>query len=341
MAITALILGTSGFIFCTAFSKKADQLTSKSLALALKSVRRLLNKEESRGIDLQFITRLIASVRSGISLDSALDSLAKDPELGESCRHRVLCILQGKPKKDFLSTFLDGALRTGIPLLATLQAFQKILQTERRVVMKANALTSQSRAQAEVLSWLPWILLLALGGMDPEWMISATTNAGSWLLWSLALGLLGLGRVWMKSSINRAIKPAGKEEEIREQLLPELVLRMISQLSLGQDAESALEACLTSIDDRRLHDQIYNKAKRGESVRSLISMLEYSARTGAPLREDLMTFLSDLHLQLENRWEERVQRLPVVMMAPLFVCFFPASLLVIASLLLPLIQEVL
>lgn len=341
MAITALILGTSGFIFCTAFGKKVDRLITRSIALAINAVRKLVKKKDSGCNDLQFITRLMASIRSGISLDSALDSLAKDPDLVEASRNRILCILQGRPQNDFLSTFLDGAMRTGIPLLATLQVFQKILQAKRRVTMKASALTSQSRAQAEVLSWLPWVLLLALGGMDPEWMISATSNAGSWLLWSVALGLLGLGRFWMKSGISRALRPAGKEEEIREQLLPELVLRMIAQLSLGQDAESALEACLSSINDPRLHDQIYKNTKRGESVKSLVSMLEYSARTGAPLREDLMTFLSDLYLQLENRWEERIQRLPVVMMAPLFICFFPASLLVIASLLVPLVQEVL
>jgi hypothetical protein len=39
---------------------------------------------------------------------------------------------------------------------------------------------------------------------------------------------------------------------------------------------------------------------------------------------------------MEGRWEERAQRLPVTMMAPLFLCFFPACILVLLGLVVPL-----
>ncbi|MGZ3682277.1 MAG: hypothetical protein ACXVCI_00375, partial [Bdellovibrionota bacterium] len=57
------------------------------------------------------------------------------------------------------------------------------------------------------------------------------------------------------------------------------------------------------------------------------------------VREELSNFLQDLSAELESRWEERVQRLPVALLGPLFVCFFPGSLLVLIGLLLPLFRR--
>lgn len=336
MANTFLVCGLIGFIFCTAFQSRADQL----IHLVSLKVQDLFRPKHSFSDDLPLITRLLASTRAGISLDSALEQISG--EVGSpDIRARIQEILLGRPRPDFLSTFLHGALSTGIPVLAPLQAFQKILQIEKKVRLKARSLTSQSRAQGEVLSWMPWMMAIALAVIDSDWLLSAMSSSGSWLLWAIALTLLGAGRAWMKALLGRALKPSGNEEYLREELLPKLCLRLIAELSLGQDAESALEKALAQINNGELALQFANEKVRGEGVRALHALLHHAALTGAPLRDDLMAHLSDLHLQMESRWEERVQRLPVVMMAPLFLCFFPSSLLVLAGLLFPLIAEVL
>jgi len=338
MAFILLLTGSFGFLFCAAFGKFLDA----PIARASRAFLSLFStKPTPASNDLALLTRLISSLRAGISLDSALDSLSRAPELGDLARSRVKSILEGRPGVDYLHTFLAAALRSGTPILASLQAIQKVLQTERRIRLKAVALTSQSRAQAEVLSWLPWFLLVALSLIDPAWAFSAGKNAGSWFLCAIALALLGGGRRWMKHLLGKALQPASTEEKLQEQILPDLCLRIVSALALGQDAESALEEALTRINNPQLTKEFREPANRGAAVSALVHLLTHASRTGAPLRDDLLSFLTDLQLQTESRWEERVQRLPVIMMAPLFLCFFPSGLIVLAALLLPLAQEVL
>jgi hypothetical protein len=337
MAFTLLLAGSLGFLFCAAFGKFLDAPLTRAGrgVLALFSPRPAIADD-----DLALVKRLISSLRAGISLDSALESLSRAPEFKEPTRCRLKAILEGRPGVDYLSTFLATALRSGTPLLAALQAIQKVLQTERRIRLKAFALTSQSRAQGEVLSWLPWFLLAALSLLDPAWLISAGKNAGSWFLWTIALALLGGGRGWMKHLLSKALQPASTDEKLQEQYLPNLCLRIVSAIALGQDAESALEDGLAKIDYPALTKEFRDPASRGPAVSALVHLLTHASRTGAPLRDDLLSYLADLQLQTESRWEERVQRLPVIMMAPLFLCFFPSGLTVLAALLLPLAQEV-
>lgn len=336
MQIT-LATGLAGFFFCAAFHSWIDD----KFPLFWARMQRLIGSRVPRDPPhrIYLLSQLIASLRAGMSLDSGLETAARNPANPPDLRAYLHRILEARPDEDFLATFLADALRTGTPVLSTLQIFQKILQVERRVRLKARALTSQSRAQAEVLSWLPWLMLGALAAMDWEWFTGAGKNSGSWLAWSIALLLLAGGRHWISSTLEKALNPRGREEKLDETFLPELVLRLIAEISLGLDAESALEKNLERMRDARLLED-FSAAGAGNSA-VLRSILVHSARTGAPLREDLTHFLTDLHLQIESRWEERVQKLPVAMMAPLFLCFFPSCLLVLLAIMLPLLSEAL
>jgi hypothetical protein len=333
----ALATGLAGFFFCAAFHFWIDDKATALWARARRLISSRVPADHPHRIYL--LSRLIASLRAGLSLDSGIESAARDSSAPAELRIYLENILQNRPGDDFLATFLADALRTGAPVLGTLQIFQRMLQVERRVKLKARALTSQSRAQAEVLSWLPWLMLAALAAMDWEWFTSAGMNSGSWLAWSIALLLLAGGRQWIKIALEKALAPRGRQEELDEKFLPELTLRLIAEISLGIDAESALEKNLHRMRASLPAEEFSADAPGNFGV--LHALLIHSARTGAPLREDLTHFLSDLHLQIESRWEERVQKLPVAMMAPLFLCFFPSCLLVLLAILLPLLGEAL
>jgi Flp pilus assembly protein TadB len=303
--------------------------------------RRISTPERERPDDLLLIGRIIASVRAGLSLDSALQELLQKKEISPRLKSRIHALLRSEPEADFLSSFLDGALRAGIPVLTTLQTFQRILQAERRIKIRARSLTSQSRAQAEVLSWLPWLLLCAIAVLDGEWLAQAMASSLSWFCLGLAMGFLGLGKMWMNALLAKVLAPKDEEEEIQEKSLPELILRTLAEISLGMDAETALEKSLEKMAGKELSSRIMGAKAPGEAIGQLRSLLQYASKTGAPLREDLMHLFNDLQLQTEGRWEERAQRLPVVMLAPLFLCFFPSCLLVLAGIMLPLLQEAL
>lgn len=311
-----------GFSLCTVWRKKIDDALPPTGRFIVEGIRTWFRPPQEEDEPLQLVTRLSAALRSGQSLDSALE------EIGPA-QTRVARILAGTPGDSALDIFLAGALRTGLPALSGLQAFTALLRAERKARRKSRATTAQSRAQAETLSWLPWVLALALIALDPQWALQAGGHGASWLCWAFALALTGLGRAWMRRMLDRALSPVNEVERMEEEVLPALVMELVARLANGEDAETAFERASAG------------RVRDFRSLTQLQSLVSRAARSGAPLREDLLSLLNDLHQQTETRWEERTQRLPVLMMAPLFLCFFPSSLLVVGSLLLPMMGELL
>jgi pilus assembly protein TadC len=93
----------------------------------------------------------------------------------------------------------------------------------------------------------------------------------------------------------------------------------------------------TAWDQARGEMPAMGEKRSSARARQLASLLRHATLTGAPVRDDLQAFLQEHFQELEARWEERVQRLPVALLLPLFLCFFPAALLVLAGLFLPLL----
>lgn len=339
MAFTTISLGILGFFFCTAFQKRFDPVVARTWSRLLTWGRRFLPKPTQTPSDLPLLQQVQAKLRAGQSLDAAIESLLGSEYVPLEQKRRLSAVLQGKPGRDFLSQFLVSAMDTGIPLLSSLTAIQRSLLSEKKLRAKAESVTSQARAQGEVLSWLPWVMCGAIFFLDREWFFLAAKGAPSWALWSMAFLLTGCGRIWMQQLLARALNPSGREAVLEEEVLPKLVLRLIAQLSLGHDAETALDRAWAAMEEPRVRPAFQAAARRDNALAQFQFLFSSAAATGAPLREDLLRFLEELHIQGEARWEGRVQRLPVVMMAPLFGCFFPGSLLVLLGLVLPLLRS--
>lgn len=340
MVWLALFTGTGGLLFHIRCSNEIDAFSFRAWRAAKTWVLKALAPPLSNEEDLLLLARTISCLRAGISLDSALESFAQETPPGSAQKIRLRGILEGNAPADFLSTFLRSAMDSGTPALSALQGMEKMLAGKRRLALKAHAATGQCRAQAEVLSWLPWAFGLAVALLDRDWFASALHSSLAWFLWAIAVLLSGLGRKWMQSSLSRAFQAKNKTELLEEAWLPDLALRLVAEISQGTDIETAIERSLAKVGNAEL-TALYSTAKPQETHRiaRMKSLLLHAARTGAPIRSDLENFLSDLHMELEARWEERVQRLPIKMLGPLFLCFFPGSLLVLAGLLLPLFLD--
>jgi hypothetical protein len=337
MVWTGMILGGLGFVIAHRYRYSIDARAARLLRALAARLRALLAPAPSADDDLLLTGRLISSLQGGISLDAALEACFAEASPESPARARLRGILDGRPAPDFLSGFLSTALLTGMPALASLQNLERALRSRRKLALRAVALTGQCRAQAEVLSWLPWVLALAIAFVDPGWFAGATHHALSWLLWAFALLLSGVGRRWITCSLGRALKPRGSAERLEEEVLPDLTLRVLAEVSAGCDLDTAAERALAAMANPALFHAFAEEKPAGKLGR-LRGTLRHAARTGAPVREELTAFLDDLQAELESRWEERVQRLPVALLGPLFACFFPSSLLVLAALLLPLLQ---
>ena len=284
--------------------------------------------------ELEIVSGLSTALRAGHSLDAAIEALASEPQTSASARSCLKRVLLQESDPAFLPRFLRSAVRSGAPALSALAGFEKALQAKRRLQMKAGASTSQCRAQAEVLSWLPWALALAIFALDPAWFAESARSPLSWTLWAVATGLCGLGRAWIRRSLDRALKPSGDLERWEEEAAPELTLRILSELAQGRDTESAAENSLPGLPPSFQH-AFRHGFPQASRLSRLPIILRNAALRGGPVREDLLAFLRELQEETEARWEERVQRLPVALLAPLFACFFPGSLLVLLGLLLP------
>lgn len=325
-----LVLGGTGFAFAHRYRSVIDERMIFEFRRLLARLRQPPTPDEN----LALTGRLISSLQAGISLDAALEGLAG--ELAGAARVRLRAILDGRESDDFLSAFLVSALATGVPALPALQNIEKALRTRRRLQLKAEAASANCRAQAEVLSWLPWLLAGAIAALDFEWFRGAAGFALSWFLWAIAVLLTGFGKRWIRWAVARALRARDSTEALEEEILPDLVLRVIAEISQGRDVETAFERSLRAMNDPVLTRAV--TSERGAKISRLCSTLRHSARTGAPVREELNAFLQDLQTELECRWEERVQRLPIALLGPLFGCFFPSSLLVLAGLLAPLLR---
>ncbi|RYZ95384.1 MAG: hypothetical protein EOP11_24995 [Proteobacteria bacterium] len=315
-----------------------DPIAGKTWERLLSWVKLKFGPKRDLSSDLIVLQQLQAKMRGGHSLDTSIEALLSADYLPAEQKRRLSSVLQGKPDRDFLSQFLASAMESGIPLLSSLAAIQRTLLSEKKLRLKAQSMTSQARAQGEVLSWLPWVLCTGIFVMDAEWFWTAAQSPLSWSLWGIAFLLTGVGRWWMGILLRKVLSPSNSDARLEEEVLPKLVLRAVAQLSLGQDAETSLDKAWDSMEEPGDRRAFLVAARKDNALAHVQFLYGSAAQTGAPLREDLLRFLDELHMQGEARWEERVQRLPVVMMAPLFVCFFPGSLVVILALLLPLLK---
>jgi hypothetical protein len=330
-----LIIGGGGFILSHRFRERVDRALGLAWASAWQRLRAALSSPPTADDDLELTGRLISSLQAGISLDAALDALAL--EAAGTQRARLRALLDGRPPPDFLSAFLRTALDTGMPSLAALQSMERALRSRRRLALRAVAVSGNCRAQAEVLSWLPWVLGGAIALLDHDWFLSATRQPISWLLWAVAVLLAGFGRGWIKRSVTRALSPKAGTETLEERILPDFVLRVIAEVSQGIDVESATERSLLATKDPLL-SRAFAENSGGTRAARLRNLLRHAARTGAPVRDELGAFLEDLRADTEARWEERVQRLPIALLGPLFACFFPSSILILLALLVPIFR---
>ena len=185
-------------------------------------------------------------------------------------------------------------------------------------------------AAAALIGWLK-----GFDQLDPlDWMLLV----GLPLLGSMRVPALVVGRL----SENRVTRI--------EEGLPELVDLLMICIEGGQSFDSALSrsaremarhnTTLASELDR-LNSRIRTGATRSEAlrefatrnalddVRELVTMLIQADRFGVTLRESLQNHAEFMRIKRLQRAEERANKLPVKMMAPLMFCLLPALLIIL------------
>ena len=287
MVKTWIIAGIIGFGISLRLGKKIDQLSLSSSDHMRKWLENLKGQKATDNTFLPAIIKIISYIRSGKTLETAIQAVSTDCSVHADIKEIFANISKGNPGPDPLSQFFSTALDTGTPILKPLQEIQKIVQMEKNLKLKIMAASSQGRAQAEVLSWLPWVLSVGVVFVNPEWAGLALKNPISWFCWSFSFFLCGIGKKWIAKILAKTLKPQTEQEEILENQVPGLVLRLISLLSIGRDIESALDSALLGSKSQNLLTLFkieITSANIPEEIRQLRNVLHDASSNGSPIR---------------------------------------------------------
>lgn len=294
---------------------------------------RCWKKRPEAELAAETITHLIGGLRGGLGLEEILGEKQAGPEL----RPRLRALARGD-SSDALGQLLWISQREGTSCLAQLRVLRLVEIRRAQQARRAKALSAQARMQALLLALLPWMLLPAFAALDAEILRQAKGNFLSWLLGIFALLSTLAGWLWIRRILRLALAPVDAEALAMEEELPLLVQQLLTWVSAGLDPGLALARSSETLPEASpLRPWLQNKNGPGP-VSQLLALLARARDYGSPLREELLQLLEDLVQQRESKWEERLQKLPLKLLAPLFLCSFPAALAVLAALLLPMLS---
>jgi hypothetical protein len=327
MNLSYFVVGILGFFFCGAFGTSIDRLCHHlSHRLRRKVAPEILSSQ------LQLTRELLRQLRSGRALETALNDIREKSR--NDIQLTILKEISAKAPREPLSQLLTIALESGCSILVPLSAYAENLQKILQIRAKIQALTSQARAQATVLSFLPVFLLCSLAFLDPTNFLALWRTPETAFIGALFLFFLGGGKFWIQRLQTNLFVSANVEEEIEFDILPKFTLQWAMLISAGIDPQTAFERCALQIPQGK--SVSFSQSARGKFFHHL---LEQSINSGTPIKEELLQFL-DEHLQmLHCSWEEKAHQLPVKLLAPLFLCYLPACFLSLAAFFLPLWRQ--
>lgn len=127
------------------------------------------------------------SVRMGRTLEDAMWDVARRIDLPE---YRYLIIALAIQKE------------TGGNLAETLSNVGDVLRKRRQIKLKIKAMSSEAKASAMILGALPFIMILVLGAVSPEYIGLLFNDPRGNILCAIALFIMGTGIFIMAQMIN-------------------------------------------------------------------------------------------------------------------------------------------
>lgn len=314
-----------------------DYIWAQSTRLRL----RFSAKPHPLALTIASIQRIQGYLRSGQSLQTALEEICADASNLSPCVKSARAALAGAPDNSPLAPILQAGLQQGTPVIDALGGMKRAFASQLRAEKKAKALTTQARLQSWIAGALPWTLCLALFSIEPSLLFGPDRTALSCVLLSIAAGLDAMGILWMRRIFRVAFLANDPLARETEQHLPLFLTSVTGKLAIGIDTATAFTDSMPTKSVAPLllaALQVEDPAAWRDfphSLRQVLGTRDRALKFGAPIRADLAEILVELESEREARWEEAAQALPIRMLLPLFACIFPANLGVLAIPVLP------
>jgi tight adherence protein B len=106
------------------------------------------------------------------------------------------------PEFRYLIIALSIQRETGGNLAETLGNVAEVLRRRRQLKLKIKAMSSEAKASAMILGALPFIMILVLGAVSPEYIGTLFNDPRGNMLCFIAIGIMGTGIYIMAQMIN-------------------------------------------------------------------------------------------------------------------------------------------
>jgi tight adherence protein B len=216
--VTTVVLGSVGFFLA---GPLVAVVLMALVALGFRAVVKAKASKRRRAFADQLpdvLQMLVSSLRSGMGLTQALDSIAEDADepargefaqvliearLGRDLIDGLRVVAERMQSEDlrWILTAIDIQRETGGNLAETLANISQTIRDRQQMKRQVRSLTAEGRLSAYVLTALPVVLALAIKVINPSYFDALTHGAGLAMVVG-AVALLGVGWLWMRRIVN-------------------------------------------------------------------------------------------------------------------------------------------
>lgn len=153
--------------------------------LSLQQAIEMASKELAPPVSCEF-ERVIEAIKSGQTLDAAIDRFAESNPSDET---------------QMFASSIEILRRCGGDLVENFFSIVRVIEARRKVSRKIRVLLTQGLVEAVSLTMMPWLLMLALYAISPEYIKPIYETRIGVIFLLIAAALETAGGIWIKKIV--------------------------------------------------------------------------------------------------------------------------------------------
>lgn len=292
-------------------------------------------RENSTVNQLQLEVSWIDFITTGLRAGQDIYTLLLEYRKNTGTRLTIICekILKKEKVSHISGAILQNSLENGTPCLEQLELIKENLKVRIKLERKLQSSTAQIRAQSYISVAVPFVFLLFLAILEPNFFQAIFSNFISKCIFFVAIFLALAGFIMICRTLTSVF--SNNKYKFAEETKPTLLFYLLTFISSGNAPTCALEQAKIALteDDRK---ELY---KHSDEMRKLYQTLQNAEQLGAPIASTIKSLWLDSIEAKSFRWEETVNTCSLRLLIPLFLFIFPATMLFLFTPMLPMLIQ--